>query len=55
MSRKVLQTLRDMQADWKKNEPRVRRQFARAGISPDSSVILACALYYEALRKLARE
>lgn len=55
MSRKAFKALRAMQASWKKNEPRVRRELAKSGIEPDSAVVFAFAVYFDTLKKLAKE
>ncbi len=55
VSRKVYRALRTMQASWKKNEPRVRREFAKSGVEPDSAVVFAFAVYFDTLKKLAKE
>jgi hypothetical protein len=55
MSRKVYKALRTLQESLRKNEPRVLRQFEKAGVEPDPSIVYSFALYYDTLKRLAKE
>lgn len=55
MSPKVQEALRIIRASLKENEPKVRLEFAKAGIKPDPTLVFVFSIYYDTLSKLARE
>jgi hypothetical protein len=55
MTEKVRRTLLTIQKNLRKNEPKVRKMIADAGLPSDDAVVFSMAIYYDALKKLAQE
>jgi hypothetical protein len=49
------QTLLQLARNVKKNSPIVRRKLREAGLKPDPTLVLATAMYFDALDRLAKE
>ncbi len=55
MTEKVRRALLTVQKNLRQNEPKVRKMIAEAGLPPDDAVVFSMAIYYDALKTLARE
>ena len=55
MSPRVRKAVRAIQSEMEKNAPKVERMVARSGRWPDPTVLLTLKIYYETLKKLAKE